>query len=67
MGSLKNALLFMPRMRAGLCLLWTALTRWCLIMCYLFLMMALVTVALPAAVTRLVVDWIRESYDDDAT
>ena len=67
MGSLKKALLFVPRMMAGLSLLWSALTRWCLIMCYLFLMMALFALALPAAVTRLVVSWIRESYDDDAT
>ena len=46
MGTLKNTLLFVPRIMSGLFLF----------MCYLFLMMALV-----------VVGWIRESYDDDAT
>ena len=59
MGSLKNALLSAPRMRAALGLLWTALSRWYLIMCYLFLMMALMALV--------VVGWIHDTYDDDAT
>jgi hypothetical protein len=42
MGSLKKALLFVPRMMAALF--------------FLFMLMAMV-----------VVGWIRESYDDDAT
>ena len=46
MGSLKKALLFVPRMMAGLLLF----------ICFLFMLMALV-----------VVGWIRENYDDNAT